>query len=74
MVICMFQCFSFYCSHALFAPVLPYVKLIASGNLLYDAESPNVVLCDYLEGRDGVRSGRESQDEGDICMPLADSC
>ena len=29
---------------------LPYVKWIASGNLLYDAASSNLVLCDSLEG------------------------
>ena len=28
---------------------------IASGNLLYDAGSSNLVLCDNLEGWDGVR-------------------
>ena len=30
--------------------ILPYVKQIASGNLLYDAENSNPVLCDNLEG------------------------
>ena len=34
----------------------------------------NPELCDELEGRDGVRGGREVQEEGDTCIPLADSC
>ena len=29
---------------------LPYVKQIASGNLLYDAGSSDELLCDNLEG------------------------
>jgi len=32
------------------------------------------VLCDYLEGCDGVGGGREVQEGGDICMPMADPC
>ena len=32
---------------------LPYIKL-DSGNLLNDAGSSNLVLCDNLEGCDGV--------------------
>ena len=47
---------------------------IASGNLLYDAESPNPLLCDDLEGWDGVGGGREFPGGGDICIPTADSC
>ena len=31
-------------------------------------------LCDNLEGWDGVRGGREVQERGDICIPMADSC
>ena len=53
---------------------LLYVKEIASGNLLYDAGSSNPVLCDNLEGRDGVGNGREIQEGGDIHIPMADSC
>ena len=34
---------------------LPYVKQLASGNLLYDTESSNPVPSDYLEGWDGER-------------------
>ena len=32
------------------------------------------MLCDNLEGRDGVGSGREIQEGGDIHIPMADSC
>ena len=37
----------------------PCVKQIASGNLLYDAGSSNLVLCDSLEEWDGVGGERE---------------
>ena len=33
---------------------------------------PLVVLCDNLEGWDGLEGGRESQEGGDICIPMAD--
>ena len=33
-----------------------------------------MVLCADLEGCDGVGGGREVQEEGDICIPMADSC
>ena len=32
------------------------------------------VLCDNLEGWDGVGDGREAQEGGDMCIPVADSC
>ena len=38
---------------------LPYVKQITSENLLYDAGSSNPVLCNNLEGWDGVGGARE---------------
>ena len=47
---------------------------MASGNLLYDAGSSDLVLCDNLEGWDGVGGGKESLEGGDICIYLADSC
>jgi len=31
-------------------------------------------LCINLEGWDGEGDGREVQEEGDICIPMADSC
>ena len=32
-----------------------------------------LILCDNLEGWDVVRSGREVQEGGDICILMADS-
>ena len=34
----------------------------------------NTLLCDNLEGWDGEGDGREVQEGGDICIPVADSC
>ena len=34
----------------------------------------NLVLCDNLKEWDGVEDGREVQEGGDICIPMADSC
>ena len=31
-------------------------------------------FCINLEGWDGERDGREVQEGGDICIPMADSC
>ena len=31
-------------------------------------------VCDNLKGWDGMGSGREGQEGGDMCVPLADSC
>ena len=31
------------------------------------------MLCDDLEGWDGLGGGRELQEGGDICIPMADS-
>ena len=42
--------------------VLPYLKQIAGGNLLCDARSSNLVLCDNLEEWDGVEAGRDVQE------------
>ena len=41
--------------------------------MLHDAGSSNLVLCDNLEGWDGVGGGRELPEGGDICLPTADS-
>ena len=43
-------------------------------NLLCGAGSSNPVLCDKLEGWDGAGGGREAQEGGDMCIPMADSC
>ena len=32
------------------------------------------MLCDNLEGWDGVGEGREVQEGGDLGIPMADSC
>ena len=32
------------------------------------------MLCDNLDGWDGVGGGREVQERGDICTPVVDSC
>ena len=32
------------------------------------------MLCDSLEGWDGVGGGREVQEGADILMPMTDSC
>ena len=34
----------------------------------------NLVLCDNLEGWDGVGDGRQIQEGGDIGIYVADSC
>ena len=31
-------------------------------------------LCNIIEGWDGEEGGREVQEEGDICIPMTDSC
>ena len=32
------------------------------------------MIYDNIVGWDGVESGKEVQDGGDICIPVADSC
>ena len=32
------------------------------------------MLCDNLVGWDGVGGGREIQEGGDMCVPMADIC
>ena len=54
--------------------ILLYVKQIASGNLLCDTGNPNLVLCENLEGLEGVGGGTEVQEEEDIYIPMADTC
>ena len=56
----------------IYTNTLPYVKQIANRKLLYNTGS-STWLCDNLEGWDGVGSGREVREEGDICIPMADS-
>ena len=40
----------------------------------YDAGSSNLVLCDDLEGWDGVGGGKEVQEGGHICISMVDAC
>ena len=46
----------------------------ASENLLHDTGNSNLVLCDNLEGWDGVGGELEVQEGGDICIPMTGSC
>lgn len=53
---------------------LPYIKQIASGNLLCDTgRSIQCSVTDDLEGWDGMGVGRAVQGGGDTCIPVADS-
>ena len=42
-------------------------------NLLYDAENPNLVICDKVEGWNRQGGGRVVQEGGFICVSMADS-
>ena len=42
---------------------LPYIKQTGSGTLLSDTGSSNLVLCDNLDGWDGVGAGKEVQEK-----------
>ena len=53
--------------------ILPYVKSIANGSLLYGSGNSNRGL--YQPRTVGwVGDGREDQKGADICIPMADSC
>ena len=52
---------------------LPYVKYIASLNLLYDAGNSKPVLCDNLDKWDWVEGKREVEKGGYLYRPMADS-
>ena len=52
---------------------LTRVKQTANGKVLYNTWSSNPVLCDNLEGWDGVGGRREAQQGADICKLMADS-
>ena len=53
---------------------LQFLDLLPKVNFLYNIGSSNPVLCENLEVWDGVQGGKEVQEEGDICIPVADSC
>ena len=48
-------------------------KIGSRWELLHPAGSADN-LCDNLEGWNGVGVGREIQERGDMCIPVADSC
>ena len=54
--------------------VLPFVKQIASGSLMYDAGHPKLVFSDNLEGGGGEGGGRGVPKGKDTCMPMTNSC
>ena len=54
--------------------ILLYVIQISSGSLRYDAGNPKPVLYDNLEGWVAEGGGRGVQEEGNTCMPMANSC
>ena len=37
-------------------------------------QGTQTVALDSLEGWDGIRGGKEIQEEGDICILMADAC
>ena len=53
---------------------LQSLDLLPKVNFLYNIGSSNPVLCENLEVWDGVWGGKEVQEEGDLCIPVADSC
>ena len=52
---------------------LLYVKLDSQWEFAVWCKELNPVLCDSLEGWDGVGGGRGAQEGGDICIAVADS-
>ena len=42
--------------------------------ICYMAQETQTGLCINLEGWDGEGGGREVQEGGDVCIPMADSC
>ena len=50
---------------------LPYVKQTANGTMLYASGNSNQGSITTW-GEDGEEGGRETQEAGDICIPMAD--
>ena len=50
------------------------VKSIASGNLVYDSGCSNPCSVKIQKGRMEWENGREVQEGGNVCKPMADSC
>ena len=53
---------------------LQYVEQIASGNWLVDMRSSNLVLCDNVDGWDGLGGEGEVQKGRDMYTPMAHLC
>ena len=49
-------------------------KIDSQGEFALCLRKPKQGLCINLEQWDGEGDGREVQKEGDICIPMADSC
>ena len=61
--------------HGIFFPcLLKSFKALQGENFQVLMKMNDFLLCDNLEGWDGVGGGREVQEGGDICIPLADLC
>ena len=52
---------------------LPYVQKMAKGNCCIK-QGAQPWYSDNLEGWDRMGGGKEVQEGGDICIPMADSC
>ena len=52
---------------------LPYVKQIANGNFPFLRKLKQGLYVN-VEGWDGAADGRDVQEGGNICIPMADSC
>ena len=46
----------------------------SSNHKLFREDTGSSNLCDNLDGWEGVGGGREVQEGGDMCTPMADSC
>ena len=62
-----------YMERVTWKPTLPYVKQIAIGNLLYGSGNSNRGSASP-RGVGWGGGGREVQEGGDVCVPMADSC
>ena len=54
--------------------ILSYLKQIANPVSMYETGCSCLVPWDDPEGCDRVGGGREVQERGNICIPMADSC
>ena len=56
------------------AYTLPHIKQTTNGDSLYDSGSSNQGSVNNLEGWERMGSGRVTQEGGDMCTPVANSC